>query len=66
MFSCTTAAMKIGEVLTHEGRAYVLLGLEPMSVPDRKAEVRDVETGEIMSIPCAVLTRSSEGLSEHP
>jgi hypothetical protein len=38
--------MNIGDVVTYRGRAVILLGLEPMSVPDRHARVRDVETGE--------------------
>jgi len=40
--------MNIGDVLIHRGRAVVLLGLEPMSVPDRLATVRDVETGDVL------------------
>jgi hypothetical protein len=56
--------MEIGKVLNYEGRTYVLLGMEPMSVPDRKAELQDTETGEIVSVPCAVLAQSSEGLGE--
>jgi hypothetical protein len=42
--------MNIGDVLTHRGRAVVLLGLEPMSVPDRLASVRDAETGEVFQV----------------
>jgi hypothetical protein len=42
--------MNIGDVLTHRGRAVVLLGLEPMSVPDRLASVRDTETGEVLQV----------------
>jgi len=45
-----TAAMNIGDVLIHRGRAVVLLGLEPMSVPDRLATVRDVETGDVSNV----------------
>jgi len=56
--------MEIGEVLNYNGRTYVLLDMEPMSVPDRKAELQDTETGEIASVPCAVLAQSSEGLGE--
>ena len=52
--------MEIGEVLNYGGRSYVLLGMEPMSVPDRKAELEDVETGEILSVPCEILAQSSE------
>ena len=60
----TPAAMEIGEVLNYDGRAYVLLGLQPMSVPDRRAELEDTETGEVVSIPCSLLAQSSEGLGE--
>jgi hypothetical protein len=38
--------MNIGDVVIYRGRSVVLLGLEPMSVPDRHAHVRDVETCE--------------------
>ena len=58
--------MEIGEILNYEGRTYVLLGMEPMSVPDRKAELKDTETGEIVSIPCAILAQSSECFGEDP
>ena len=58
--------MVIGEVLTYTGRTYVLLGLEPMSVPDRKAELRDTETGDSVSIPYALLAQSSEGFNGEP
>jgi hypothetical protein len=43
--------MEIGELVTYQGRAYVLRGLEPMSVPDRRAELEDPETGELLSVP---------------
>ena len=56
--------MEIGEVLNYDGRSYVLLGLQPMSVPDRRAELEDTETGEVVSIPCSLLAQSSEGLGE--
>ena len=46
-----TAAMNIGDVLIHRGRAVVLLSLEPMSVPDRLATLQDAETGEVLRVP---------------
>jgi hypothetical protein len=58
--------MEIGTVFTYDGRTYVLLGFEPMSVPDRRAELQDAETGEVVRIPWSVLARSSEGLPKHP
>ena len=53
--------MNIGDVLTYRGRAVVLLGLEPMSVPDRLASVRDVETGEVLEVRVDAL-EDGEGL----
>ena len=43
--------MNIGDVLIHRGRPVVLLSLEPMSVPDRLATVRDVETDDVLRVP---------------
>jgi hypothetical protein len=57
--------MKIGNVLTYNGRTYVLLGMEPMSVPDRRADLEDTETGDVLSIPCSLLAHCSEGLGKH-
>jgi hypothetical protein len=45
--------MKIGDLVTYEGRSYVLRGLEPMSVPNRRAELEDSETGEQVLVPLA-------------
>jgi hypothetical protein len=47
------AAMKIGDLVTYQGRAYVLRGLEPMSVPNRRVELEDPETGELVVVPLA-------------
>jgi hypothetical protein len=58
--------MEIGEILNYNGRSYVLVGLEPMSVPDRKAELRDQETGEVVSVPCSILAQTGEGFGEDP
>ena len=38
--------MQIGDRVTHHGRVLVLVGLEPMSVPNRRAQVEDPATGE--------------------
>ena len=37
--------MRIGDLVTYRGRAVILLGLDPMSVLDRRATVRDLDTG---------------------
>jgi hypothetical protein len=38
--------MEIGDVVTYEGREYVLRGLDPMSVENRRADLEDLRTGE--------------------
>ncbi len=40
------AALQIGDFVTWRGRLCVLRGLDPMSVPNRHAEVEDCGTGE--------------------
>ena len=42
--------MKIGDLVTYKGRSYVLRGLEPMSVPGRRAELEDLDTGERLTV----------------
>jgi hypothetical protein len=53
--------VKIGDVVLYNGRPVVLLGVEPMSVPERSARVRDVATGEEHDVPYDDL-REREGL----
>jgi hypothetical protein len=38
--------MEIGDLLIFRGRSYVLRGLYPMSVDERRAQLEDVITGE--------------------
>ena len=47
----SSAAMEIGDLVTWNGRAYYLRGLEPMSVPERRAQLEDVLTGERVTAP---------------
>ncbi len=47
--------MRIGDPFTYQGRRYVLRGLDPMSVPDRRAVLVDTETGELIRVPVAEL-----------
>ena len=49
------ADMRIGDQVTYEGRRYVLRGLDPMGVPDRRADLEDAETGERIRVPVAAL-----------
>ncbi len=45
------AVMEIGDLVTYQEQAYVLRGLDPMGVPDRRVELEDPETGEQISAP---------------
>ena len=43
--------MQIGDEVLFHGRNLRLLGHEPMSVPDRRAQVEDPATGERFDVP---------------
>jgi hypothetical protein len=58
--------MELGDTLIYAGRTYVLVGLEPMSVPERKADLRDVESGEVVSVSCTILEQNRKGLGKDP
>ena len=47
--------MRIGDTITWKGRRYVLRGLDPMGVPDRRADLEDAETGEHVRVPVSEL-----------
>ena len=47
----TNAAMRIGDEVIYHGRVLVLRGIEPMSVPARRAEVEDPVTRERFVVP---------------
>jgi hypothetical protein len=51
--SSRPAAMNIGDLVTYQGQPYVLRGLDPMGVPDRRVELEHPETGELISAPLA-------------
>jgi hypothetical protein len=53
----SAAAMEIGDLVTYQGRAYVLRGLEPMSMPNRRAELEDPESGEVVVVPLAEVSQ---------
>ena len=42
--------MRIGDPVTYHGRALTLRGIDPMSVPERRAEVEDPHTGERFTV----------------
>jgi hypothetical protein len=44
------AAMRIGDPVLYDGKLYVLRGVEPMSVDERKAEIEDPDTGKRLRV----------------
>jgi hypothetical protein len=52
--------MRIGDFLDYEGRRYILRGLDPMGVPERRADLEDVETGESIRVAIAELDDARE------
>jgi hypothetical protein len=55
-----TCGMHIGDLVTHNGETYVLRGLDPMSVPDRRAVLEHAETGERCQVPFAEIVPAPE------
>ena len=53
--------MEIGDNVNYNGKCYVLRGLEPMSVPDRRADLEDPESGELISVPLSLLEEAGNG-----
>ncbi|MGB2874963.1 MAG: hypothetical protein WBB76_05735 [Gaiellaceae bacterium] len=45
--------MKIGDLVLFQGRPCYLRGLDPMSVPNRRALLEDAKTGQELSAPIA-------------
>ena len=43
--------MNIGDPVIWQGRAFFLRGLDPMGVPERRAELEDAVTGERIRVP---------------
>ena len=52
--------MRIGDLLDYEGKRYILRGLDPMGVPDRRADLEDVETGESIRVPISELADAGD------
>ncbi len=44
------AAMAIGDFVLYLGRRYVLTGIDPMGVTDRRAELQDPDTGDTLRV----------------
>lgn len=50
-----SAEMNLGNLVLHGGNLYVLRGVEPMSVDERKADLEDPVTGERLRVRYAEL-----------
>ena len=48
--------LRIGDRVLYEGREYVVDGVDPMSVPERRLYLRDSEDGTTRIVPLRVLT----------
>ena len=60
--------MEIGDLVSWNGKTYVLRGLDPMGVPDRRVLLEDPETGEQVAVPLTALDEhpSDGGLTRDP
>jgi hypothetical protein len=45
--------MRIGDTVIYRGEPYVLRGIEPMGLVDRRADLEDPRTGEVIRVPLA-------------
>ena len=52
--------MRIGDHVTYDGRQYVVRGLDPMGVPERRADLEDLETGERVRVPISELSAARD------
>ena len=52
--------MRLGDLVTCAGRRYVVVGLDPMGVPERRADLQHTETGEVVRIPVVALAAAGE------
>jgi hypothetical protein len=43
--------MRIGDLVTWNGRRYVVRGVDPMGLSERRADLEDPETGELVRVP---------------
>ena len=56
-----TAAMNFGDLVLYQGRPYVLRGLDPMGVPERRVILEDPETGEEFAAPAGDVSPAEPG-----
>jgi hypothetical protein len=61
-----TAAMKIGDLVLYQGRAYYLRGLDPMGVPERRVILEDPETGDEVAAPADEVSSGDDPSDPRP
>ena len=54
-FGAARCGMRIGNHVIYRGKRYVLRGLEPMGIPDRRADIEDGRTGRLLRVRVADL-----------
>jgi len=54
------ATFRIGDLVAWRGRLCVLRGIDPMSVPERRAEVEECASGERRRAPLAELSTAPD------
>jgi NMD protein affecting ribosome stability and mRNA decay len=57
------ADMRIGDLVAYAGRQYVVCGLDPMGVPDRRVDLEDLETGDSIRTPISELPAARDSSS---
>ena len=45
----------MGDLLEYEGKRYIVRGLDPMGVPERRVDLKDAVTGGTIRVPIAVM-----------
>lgn len=60
---CQLSAMQIGDLLTYNGRTYVVRGFDPHGVTPRSIYLEDAVTGARLVLPLEHLDRSLEHTS---
>jgi hypothetical protein len=60
LVAAVTTEISLGDLLRWQGRTFRVAGFEPMSLPDRRVELEDVETGATILVPLATVARADE------
>lgn len=55
---CGMDEIRIGDVISLDGRTFTVRGFDPMSMPEQTVELTDTETGTAIRIPIARLHAS--------